>query len=142
MFDFAVDNRNEGSQPGLNDKGLVTRDRKTRKDTFHFYKANWNPEPMLYLASRRMTPRKQTATEVKACSNCVEVELKLNGKSLGTKKPDDIKVVRWSAVTLRPGRNSVEVIGRAGGKTIADQCEWVLEEKADSSPDKATPSQR
>ena len=41
------------STPGINDKGMVTEDRKTRKDAFYFYKANWNPEPMVYLTSRR-----------------------------------------------------------------------------------------
>ena len=69
MFDFASDGRNEGSNPGVNDKGMVTEDRKIKKDAFFFYKANWNPEPMVYLASRRMTPRKEAQTEVKAYSN-------------------------------------------------------------------------
>ena len=126
MFDFAADDRDEGSQPGINDKGLVTYDRKTKKDTFYFYKANWSTEPVLYLASRRATPRKLATTEIKAYSNCAKVELRLNGKSLGTQKPDDIKVVRWPSVRLVPGKNSVEVIGSINGKTIHDSCEWIL----------------
>jgi len=44
MFDSASDNRNEGEQPGINDKGLVTRDRRIRKDAFYLYKANWSTE--------------------------------------------------------------------------------------------------
>ena len=58
MFDFAVDGRNEGSQPGLNDKGMVTQDRQLKKDVYFFYQANWTTEPMVWIASRRMTPRK------------------------------------------------------------------------------------
>lgn len=51
MFDFGAAHRTEGDRPGINDKGLVTFDRKVRKDAFYFYKANWNKqEPMIYLA--------------------------------------------------------------------------------------------
>ena len=55
MFDFAVSTRHEGGSEGLNDKGLVTRDRKTKKDAFYFYKANWSDEPVLYITSRRFS---------------------------------------------------------------------------------------
>ena len=55
MFDFAVSTRHEGGIPGRNDKGLVTYDRKIKKDAFFFYKANWSDEPMLYITSRRFT---------------------------------------------------------------------------------------
>lgn len=53
MFDFGAAHRTEGDRPGINDKGLVTHDRKVKKDAFYFYKANWNPEPMVYIAGRR-----------------------------------------------------------------------------------------
>ena len=49
MFDFAVSTRHEGGVPGRNDKGLVTYDRKIKKDAFYFYKANWSDEPVLYI---------------------------------------------------------------------------------------------
>lgn len=127
MFDFAVDKRDEGSTPGINDKGLVTRDRKIRKDTFYFYKANWNPEPMVYLVSRRMTPRKQAITEVKVYSNCAAVELKVNGQSIGSVKPDDDRICRWKFVQLKPGTNDIEAIGYEGCKEFNDTCTWVLE---------------
>ena len=126
MFDFAADLRDEGGIAGLNDKGLVTRDRKLRKDTFYFYKANWNPAPMVYLASRRATPRTQAACEVKAYSNCEEVELSVNGRRIGVARPDAIKVVRWPGVTLAPGINRIEIIGRNGSDTVSDACEWEL----------------
>ena len=62
MFDFAVNTRHEGGQDGLNDKGLVTRDRLTKKDAFYFYQANWSDEPVLYLASRRDVERTNAVT--------------------------------------------------------------------------------
>ena len=128
MFDFAVDNRDEGSTPGINDKGIVTEDRKIRKDAYYFYKANWNPEPMVYLASRRMTPRRQAVTEVKAYSNCAQVELKLNGQSVGTAQPDETRICHWPGVTLRPGKNELETTGRTpDGRPVSDRCEWVLD---------------
>lgn len=84
MFDFAVDSRNEGSQPALNDKGLVTADRSTKKDSFYLYKANWNKrDSFTYITSRRWTNRETSKTDIKAYSNCDEVELFINGDSKG-----------------------------------------------------------
>jgi beta-galactosidase len=67
MFDFASVGRNEGDSPQLNDKGLVTRDRKVRKvrkDAFFFYKAFWSPEPVLYITSRRAAIRVRPETQL------------------------------------------------------------------------------
>ena len=140
MFDFASDTRNEGGNPGVNDKGLVTEDRKIRKDAFYFYKANWNPEPMVYLASRRMTPRKEAQTEVKAYSNGGEVTLRVNGESVGTAKPDEVRVCRWPGVRLEPGVNRVEVTARtADGRELRDGCEWVLGAAADEAGEPPKP---
>jgi beta-galactosidase len=125
MFDFAVDKRNEGGIPGLNDKGVVTRDRKTKKDTFYFYKANWNPDPKVRIASRAASPRKQAVTEVKVYSNCAEVELFVNGQSAGLPKPDATKVCRWPAVALQPGANTIKAVAEREG--VSDACEWNLE---------------
>ena len=49
MFDFQVAKRNEGGQPHINDKGLVTQDRKTKKDSYYFYQANWTDKPMVHI---------------------------------------------------------------------------------------------
>src|SRR5262249_48890673 len=57
MFDFASDGRNEGGNPGRNDKGLVTYDRQNRKDAFYFYKANWTINPMVYITGHTFTNR-------------------------------------------------------------------------------------
>ncbi len=131
MFDFAVDNRNEGSTPGVNDKGLVTEDRKIKKDAYYFYKANWNPEPMVYLASRRLITRRQAVTEVKAYTNCSLVELTVNGRSMGVAKPDETHICRWPDVTLQPGSNRVEVAAHGPqGQALGDHCEWTLEAAA------------
>jgi len=132
MFDFSSANRNEGGRPGLNDKGLVTQDRKVKKDAYFFYKANWNPDPMVSLASRRSTPRKMATSEIKAYSNCAEVSLKVNGRSFGSQKPDEIKIVRWPGITLQPGKNTIEVTARSGGRSLTDSCEWVLDVPADA----------
>jgi len=130
MFDFASDGRNEGSRPGINDKGMVTQDRQTKKDVYYFYQANWTTAPMVYIASRRSVTRQQAQTEVQVFSNCPEVELFLNDKSLGIVKPDDIQVARWPSVTLAAGKNTVVAIARAGGKEIKDSCEWTLQSAA------------
>ena len=127
MFDFASSNRHEGDTLGLNDKGLVTHDRKIKKDAFYFYKANWNPEPMTYIAARRMTPRTQDETLVQVFSNCPRVELRVNGRSLGTARPDSVHVFRWKKVRLRMGTNHIEAIGRIGQHEIGDQCDWTLQ---------------
>jgi len=127
MFDFACQGRHEGNTPALNDKGLVTHDRKFRKDAFFFYKANWTSEPMVHIASARMTPRAVASTEVKVYTNCAEVELKVNGKSIGTSRPDAIHVCRFPSVVLASGNNRIEALAQDGAKTATDACSWTLE---------------
>jgi beta-galactosidase len=127
MFDFACKGRHEGNFPSLNDKGLVTHDRQFKKDAFYFYKANWNPEPMVHITSRRAVNRTQPSTEVKVYSTCPEVHLTVNGKDLGAVKPDGNHVARWPSVTLQPGRNSIMATGDSKGTPVSDSCEWILE---------------
>ncbi|HTB81187.1 MAG TPA: glycoside hydrolase family 2 TIM barrel-domain containing protein [Opitutaceae bacterium] len=126
MFDFASDSRNEGDTPGRNDKGLVTYDRKIRKDAFYFYKAQWSNDPFVYITDRRFTPRTDPATEVKIYSNCDRVELAVNGVSHGMQKGDDEHIFRWPAITLKPGENRIEATATRGGKTFTDSCAWVV----------------
>ena len=59
MFDFGAAHRTEGDRDGINDKGLVTHDRKTKKDAYYFYRSNWNPEPMVYIAGKRAAAGKR-----------------------------------------------------------------------------------
>lgn len=70
MFDFASVSRKEGDMAGFNDKGMVTYNRKIKKDAFFFYKANWSNEPLIYITSRRDSTRKTTITDVKVYPNC------------------------------------------------------------------------
>ena len=105
MFDFAVSTRHEGGIPGRNDKGLVTYDRKIKKDAFFFYKANWSDEPTLYITSRRFTERTNAVTDVKIYSNAKKVELLVNGVSLGEMRNATNCVFIWKNAELKPGEN-------------------------------------
>jgi beta-galactosidase len=125
MFDFASDSRNEGSQPGINDKGLVTRDRAVKKDAFYWYKVNWNPSPTVYLTSRRWTQRTTAATQVKVYSNASSVTLTLNGTSLGALSSSD-HIFTWAGVTLRPGANTVTATATINGTPVTDTVTWTL----------------
>ena len=86
MFDFAADSRDEGGVKGRNNKGLVTYDRETKKDSFYLYKAYWSDEPFIHLAKKRYVYRNEAKTEVLVYSNQSEVTLYLNGKLLESKK--------------------------------------------------------
>lgn len=90
MFDFAADARNQGGEPGMNHKGLVTFDRKTKKDSFYAYKAYWSDEPFIHLCSKRFINRVGSKTLVKVYTNQNEVSLYQNGKLICTKKGNKI----------------------------------------------------
>lgn len=111
MFDFGAAHRTEGDRPGINDKGLVTFDRKVRKDAFYFYKANWNrEEPMLYLTGKRNTVRTQRLQTITAFTNLSGAELFVNGKSYGKTTPDSYAILEWKNVELEPGENEIKVV--------------------------------
>ena len=111
MFDFGAAHRTEGDRPGINDKGLVTFDRKVRKDAFYFYKANWNrEEPMLYLTGKRNTVRTQRLQTIAAFTNLSGAELFVNGKSYGKAIPDSYAILEWKNVELEPGENEIKVV--------------------------------
>jgi hypothetical protein len=134
MFDFASDGRDEGARPGLNDKGLVTADRKTRKDAFYWYQANWSTKPVVHITAARDTPRFTPATDVKIYANTSEVSLTVNDVPLGTRAPAD-HVATW-AVTLQPGRNTVVATG--GG--VTHRVTWWLDDSIKSFVDTGTSS--
>ena len=126
MFDFGAAHRTEGDRPGINDKGLVTHDRKVKKDAFYFYKANWNPEPMVYIAGRRSVNRVKPVTEVQIFSNCAEVTLKVNGQIIKKMQPDGVKVCIFKDIRLKKGENNIEVSAKNGKRVITDACCWIL----------------
>ncbi|MBR4139806.1 MAG: glycoside hydrolase family 2 protein, partial [Lachnospiraceae bacterium] len=90
MFDFAADARNQGGEPGMNHKGLVTFDRKLKKDCFYLYRAYWTEEPFVYMAGRRYEYRTEAVTEITVYSTCKEVSLYNNGKLVETKSGDHV----------------------------------------------------
>jgi beta-galactosidase len=126
MFDFAVSTRHEGDQPGLNDKGLVTRDRQTKKDAFYFYKANWSDEPVLYITSRRFTERTNAVTDVKIYSNAKAAELFVNSVSQGSQDSGADDVFIWKNITLSPGENKISATAMINGQPVTDHCVWML----------------
>ena len=85
MFDFAADARNQGGEPGMNHKGLVTFDRKTKKDSFYLYKAWWSDEPFVHITSKRFVDRTDSKIQIKVYSNQNELTLYKDGEKVSTK---------------------------------------------------------
>lgn len=124
MFDFSVPSANGGGVPARNMKGLVTYDRKIKKDAFYWYKANWSQEPVLYISGRRNVDRTEAVTTVKVFANTSNVTLYLNGKKLdaaemGTTKHDFV----FKNVNLVKGVNKLRAEGYFNGKLQSDSTE-------------------
>ena len=110
MFDFAADARAEGGENGMNHKGLVTFDRKYKKDSFYAYKAWLSDKPVLHLCSKRYIDRVEDVTRVTVYSNLDEVELFANGESVGKQKKGkypffyfNVKNVGETTLTVKAG---------------------------------------
>ena len=106
MFDFAADARDEGGVQGRNNKGLVTYDRKLKKDTFWLYKAWWNPEPMIHIAGERFVDRAPDERTITVFTNCDEVTLLVNGEAVATQKAEHHQAV-FKDVILADGENTL-----------------------------------
>ena len=89
MFDFGADARAEGGENGQNHKGLITIDRKYKKDAFYAYKAWLSDEPFVHLCGKRYVDRVEDVTKITVYSNQPEVEIFVNGESIGKKKAED-----------------------------------------------------
>ena len=123
MFDFGSNIQRAGGLNHLNDKGLVTYDRKIRKDAFFLYKANWNKaEKTTHLCSKRYTERKENITDIIVFTTASSARLFINGKQVGTMNTDAYATVVWKNVKLSPGKNMVEI------KTVDgnDSAEWTV----------------
>jgi len=119
MFDFASDGRKEGDHAGRNDKGLVTYDRKIKKDAFYWFKANWSQEPFVHVAGRRFSPRPPGATDIKLYSNAETVRLRVNGAALPEQTARNHLFV-WPGVGLRAGANVIDASAVVAGRTVRD----------------------
>jgi beta-galactosidase len=106
-------------------KGLVTFDRKTKKDPFYWYKANWSKEPVLYITQRRVVNRGNRITPVTVYSNVGEPELFVNGEKIisPTKGYTDIHYI-FTDIKLQEGENIVEVKAERDGIPYQDKVIW------------------
>jgi beta-galactosidase len=107
MFDFASDARDEGGVQGRNQKGLVTYDRKIKKDSFYAYKAYWSKEPFVYIAQRRFAKRNEEKVNIKVYSNLKKVTLFVNNEKIGTMKGEHIFI--FNDIHLNMGENIIRV---------------------------------
>ncbi len=104
MFDFGSAARDEGGVAGRNNKGLVTIDRKTKKDSYYIYKAYWNKEPMVHLCGKRYAQRAGETTQIRVYSNQPSVTLYLNGEKVEEQSADKVFVFQ---VALAEGFNTL-----------------------------------
>ena len=123
MFDFGCAARNEGGVSGRNNKGLVTMDRKTKKDSYFVYQAYWTQTPMVHIAGRRHAQRAGETTEIKVYSNQDTVVLYVNGKEVGQQTAH--RVFKFN-VALNEGFNTIVAV--AGDVKDSITLEKVAEE--------------
>ncbi len=109
MFDFAADARAEGGENGMNHKGLITFDRKYKKDSFYAYKAWLSDDPFVHVCSKRYIDRVEDVTKVTVYSNQKEVELFVNGVSMGKKEAED-HFFKWDV----PNVGESVIVAKAG----------------------------
>ena len=124
MFDFGCAARNEGGVAGRNNKGLMTIDRKTKKDSYYIYKAYWNKEPMVHLCGKRYAQRSGETTQIRVYSNLPTVTLYLNGEKVGEQTAEKVFVFE---VALADGFNTI--VAEAG-----DQKDTMTLEKVEKEP--------
>jgi beta-galactosidase len=127
MFDFASPWRHEGERDGINDKGLVTYDRKTRKDAFYLYQANWSDRSVLHLLARRDNERTRAGTVIRYYANVKDVKVWLNGRILPAAELYGPRAWIIKDVNLRPGINVITASGTAkDGESVKDSIAWRL----------------
>lgn len=134
-FDFCAPLWVRGGVPARNMKGLVTFDRKVKKDSYFWYKANWSKDPVLFLTQRRNWDREKKETSVTVYSNIGTPKVYLNGKELSGIR-EGYTPVHYiiDHVTLEDGKNIVKTVVVKDGKTYEDEIEWMYsgEKKRDS----------
>lgn len=128
MFDFSIDSRNEGDHAGINDKGLVTGDRRTPKDAYFFYKANWSAAPVVHIADSRFAERLPGPTQLKLYSNCEDPKLTLNGVEVPLR--NEGTCVFTAEVDLREGTASLKATGKKGDQPAQSDATWTVKQGA------------
>ncbi|NCC45067.1 MAG: hypothetical protein EOM18_16145, partial [Clostridia bacterium] len=127
MFDFGSAIRNEGGTRGKNCKGLVTFDRKIRKDAFYFYKANWSEEPFIHICEKRFINRHEDFIDIKVYSNLSRVIVSVNGVEMESVSGSAVFI--FKNVALKPGQNII----RAYQEGEEDQAVFMKVEEPDPS---------
>ena len=129
MFDFSSDRRDEGGVKYLNGKGLVTHDRKIRKDAFYYYKAMWSDEPFVHICSKRFANRTDSTIDIKVYTNLKDVTLFVNDKNIAEITKIENGTALFKNVNLKEGKNLVKAIS---GK-CCDEAVFVLCDTEDES---------
>lgn len=130
MFDFGASNRREGGVVGKNNKGLVTYDRKTKKDSFYLYKAFWSDAPFTHICGERFVNRVAGKTDIKVYSNLHSVTLLANGREY-TQTGDKIFIFKDIEIAL--GENILsadEHTIKINGVTAPDESYTLTSEKS------------
>ncbi|MBU8906521.1 glycoside hydrolase family 2 protein [Desertibacillus haloalkaliphilus] len=120
MFDFGANIRDEGGVQGRNNKGLITYDRKIKKDAFYMYKANWSDEKFVHLTGKRYIERATETTDVKVYTNLPSVTLLVNGNPYQTLSPFNGRVIFKDVPLLTEGNTKLTVVSRYGTETFED----------------------
>ena len=131
MFDFAADSRDEGGVKGRNNKGLVTMDRKTKKDSFYLYKAYWSKDPFVHICGSRYTQRTTDTVDVKVYSNLPEVTLYVDGQCVESKRAK--KIFLFENVPFKEGHHVIT----AKGFQREDSVRW--EKVSEANPEYTCP---
>lgn len=119
MFDFGANIRDEGGVKGRNNKGLVTYDRKIKKDAFYMYKAHWSEEKFVHITSKRFVDRAEDKINIKVYSNCNEVTLYVNGKEMES-KVDDGRIFIFEDIVIHEGINVIKAISKVNDAVLED----------------------
>lgn len=130
MFDFAADARDQGGEPGMNHKGLVTFDRKTKKDSFYLYQAYWSRKPMVHICSKRFKERGTEQITVKVYTNLPEVSLYRNGELLEKKQGD--KVFTFTVSLDKDSETKIEAQAEIKKRTLKDTAVFEYRQKPKS----------
>ncbi|WP_336772529.1 glycoside hydrolase family 2 protein [Paenibacillus sp. MMO-58] len=119
MFDFGANIRDEGGVKGRNNKGLVTYDRRIKKDAFYMYKAHWSEEKFVHITGKRFVDRPEDSIHVKVYSNCKEVTLYVNGEKFQSEISDN-KIFVFENVSLDEGMNEILAVAVENNEQYLD----------------------